>query len=503
MLLCVSVSCISVKNYNKKLETPISPKHLKADVDFTAHQLEKLHPKLYWYISKEKLHYKFDSLKSTLNKPLTPQQFYFKFQPVITNIREGHLRLNMPMKRLTKKEVKNLKYQKGLFSPYNYVVHDRHLYISENKDQNPDVKIGMEILSIGNQSVVDLLGKYRHLSNSDGFNTTFIKYWLAKNWANYYTAEYGLLDSVKLVTRENNLAKNFFIKRKRITPEQKKLDDQAIKVKEKENKNQDYDDLKNAYNRQLSFLKMDSSVAYMKIRSFSGTRSKQFYKEAFAQLNRAKTPYLILDIRDNFGGSLKEINNLYSYLAEKKGRFIKDIEVTSSHSIYEADYFVGAPKMFYPFLAVGYPFYMLQLALANKTEDGKHIIKTKYGVKHLKANHYTGKVYVLINGGSFSAASILPAKLKGDKRAYLVGEETGGANDGTVAGRSSTKTLPYSKIKIPIGLMLIQPAIKLSGLKRGVFPDKEILPTLAEILAKKDVQKDWILAQIESELSKK
>ena len=46
------VSCISVEQYNKNLETPIEAEHLKKDVDFAYKKLEKLHPKLFWYITK-------------------------------------------------------------------------------------------------------------------------------------------------------------------------------------------------------------------------------------------------------------------------------------------------------------------------------------------------------------------------------------------------------------------------------------------------------------------
>ena len=80
-----------------------------------------------------------------------------------------------------------------------------------------------------------------------------------------------------------------------------------------------------------------------------------------------------------------------------------------------------------------------------------------------------------------------------------MGEETGGANDGTVAGRYSTEKLKNSKLYLPIGLMLIQPNIKFTNTKKGVVPDKEIIPTLEEILQKKDVQLDWAMAEINKE----
>lgn len=78
----------------------------------------------------------------------------------------------------------------------------------------------------------------------------------------------------------------------------------------------------------------------------------------------------------------------------------------------------------------------------------------------------------------------------------IIGEETGGDNDGTVAGRYSTKKLPNSKLTLPIGLMLIQPNIEFTHTKKGVVPDVEIIPTLQEVLQKKDVQLDWAMNDI-------
>ena len=88
-LLFIISSCVSVKKHNEKLEIPISVEHLKKDIDFAHQKLEKLHPKLYWYISKEDLNHQFDSLKTTINKPLKPNEFYQKLAPIIANIKEG------------------------------------------------------------------------------------------------------------------------------------------------------------------------------------------------------------------------------------------------------------------------------------------------------------------------------------------------------------------------------------------------------------------------------
>jgi hypothetical protein len=62
-----------------------------------------------------------------------------------------------------------------------------------------------------------------------------------------------------------------------------------------------------------------------------------------------------------------------------------------------------------------------------------------------------------------------------------VGEETGGAF-GTVAGIYACRRTTHSELKIRIGLMMMAPHHKTEIKGRGIFPDKEIIPTLEDRL---------------------
>ena len=493
----ILASCTSVKEYNKKLEEPIPIVKLKKDVDFANKKLQKFHPNLYWYITKNQLDYKFDSLKQTIKQPLKPSEFYLKLAPIIADVREGHLRLVPLEKKLTKKETKKLKNQKGLLSRFNYVIQDNHLYLKDNAENVGNLKVGTELLKINDVPVAEILNKYRPLVTSDGYNTTYQKYSLARRFNTYFTLEYGILDSVKIETKLKDSIQTLVLKRETKTKTEKKKEKQDQKLTQ-EKKTKGYNPITKSFNRNLQFLAKDSSVAYIKIKSFSGTYSKKFYKETFATLKKAKTKYLIIDIRDNLGGSLAEINNLYTYFAKEKFKFIKDIEVSSRTSILSTDYLSNFPTFTKPLGVISYPLYMMFSVISTKKKDGKFYIKDLFPSKKPKTNAYKGETYVLINGSSFSASSVISAKLKADHLATIVGEETGGANDGTVAGIYTTQKLPNSKMKLPIGLFLIQPNIEFSNTMKGVTPNVEIIPTLEEILQKKDVQLNWILNDISS-----
>lgn len=222
LLVVLFTSCVSVKKHNEKLQIPLGVEELRKDVDFANTKLQQLHPNLYWYISKEKLDYKFDSLRTTITKPLKPNEFYRKLAPVISQVREGHLRLVAADKRLTKKEIKNLKKQKGLLSRYNFVLDDDQIFVLDNADKIPNMQVGTVILRIKDIPVKDLLEKYRPFVNSDGFNTTFQKYILARRWPSYFTAEYGIMDSVKVETKLRDEIKTFYLRREKISTEEKK-----------------------------------------------------------------------------------------------------------------------------------------------------------------------------------------------------------------------------------------------------------------------------------------
>ncbi|QYS92512.1 hypothetical protein JJC04_08430 [Flavobacterium covae] len=110
-----------------------------------------------------------------------------------------------------------------------------------------------------------------------------------------------------------------------------------------------------------------------------------------------------------------------------------------------------------------------------------------------KDNNYQGKLYVLINGGSFSASSVISANLQNINRGIFLGEETGGAFNSTVAGTLPVLTLPYSKLKFRVGMMEIG-VVKKSAIKgRGVMPQVTIISKKEDYQNNWDAELQWIL----------
>jgi C-terminal processing protease CtpA/Prc len=89
--------------------------------------------------------------------------------------------------------------------------------------------------------------------------------------------------------------------------------------------------------------------------------------------------------------------------------------------------------------------------------------------------------------------------LKGTNRAYFVGEETGGAYNGTVAAQMPLVTLPNSKVNMRVGLAVVAAFEKSDVEGRGVFPDKVIIPTVEDRIKKVDPELNWIIDDIKRE----
>lgn len=481
-------SCSSVTNREQQERLVIPPDQLKKDIDYAYGKLKEMHPQLYRYTTRKDLDRRIDSLKQTIDTPLTPVQFYFKLQPVITTIREGHLSLTIPFDKL-KKDF----HGKKLFNYFKYYIKGDHMYIVENKDSIHHIKPGTEILSINDVPITSYINRYKKLISSDGQNTTFTPYYLKDTFFYFFSMENGFLDQVKLETLYSNKKQTYILEREK----QNEVEREKSRSQTTDNKG----GLHCSTNRNFQFLDHDNSIAYISIKKFSDNNSDKFYKETFERIKEAKSSYLILDIRNNYGGSLQEINNLYSYLVSEPFTLIKPSRLNSGFTPLKTNYFKKSTPLEYALKGITYPtYFFLKTLHTYKGKDGKFYYKIKADkVTQPNKNAFNGKIYVLINGGSYSASSIISSKLKFDKKATLVGEETGGANDGTVAGFYSYQILPNSKLTLPIGLLLVNPNITLTNSLRGVIPDIPISETLQDIINKNDVQLNWIKDEIVKE----
>lgn len=521
-ILCF-LSCISVKKHNARLGVLHSPEALQKDVDYAYRKLKKLHPRLYQFVSKETLDRKFDSLKTSLDSPMDSKHFYEKLSPVISEVRQGHISSNFPGKRYTRKEIKALNKLKLDFNDLDFEYVEDALWISNTRGKDSSI-VGSEVLSIDDKAIADVFKAYKKTFSSDGYNTTFQDRFLAFRFSQLYRKHQGYLDSVSLKLRKSD---SVFIKqykrypkdsldlaatikdslamalgdtlapKKKLTKAARKLKKKQHRAKRKYNQKRGYIASRKHYNRNLEFLDTTGQTAYMQIRSWTNGPYKKFYEESFAKIDSAGTKTLILDLRDNTGGRLDEIQDFYGYLVDKEYQFVNRAETNTRLPYFKGFFSPNETIVGGAIKGVLTPFLVVHNLLRSSKKDGKLVFKYKSSkIKQPYPHNFKGKLYVLINGNSFSASSILSTNLHATQRAVFVGEETGGGYNGTVAGHYKTIQLPNTKVRVRFGLMHIEAPYYSDQKGRGIPADHRIQPTAADRSQGIDPELEWILEDI-------
>jgi hypothetical protein len=480
IVLVTLASCNSIKKYNEQIGSLHAVEDLHSDVDKVYKQLQKHHPKLYQYTTKEVLDFKFDSLKKTINQPINSRQFFKKIAPVVAHVKQGHVSVSSANKRFTKKERKQILKKKFEFYDLDFEYLQNKLWVVNTRGKDSSF-IGAEVVKVEDELVSDLLNEYKTQFASDGYNNTLHNRSVGRYFSRYYYKDKGFIDSLKITFKHNDsiFDKTFKrilkkekkpkndsinnsikkVKSKKLTKTEKLLKRLAKKKRKKYNKKHGYISKTKTYTRNFNFIGQDSAVGVMKIRGFGNGNYKKFYKESFAKLDSAKTKYFILDLRNNGGGRISEIDKLYSYLTDKDYQFITPSEVNSRIPFLKGFMTNTTSNGLKILGGIFSPFVIAQNLIKVKKKDGKLYYKFKQSkVKESNPLSFKGNMYVLINGNSFSASSIISTHLKAKKRAVFVGEETGGAYNGTVAGIYKIYQMPASKLKIRIGLMQIENA---------------------------------------------
>ncbi|MEG0187493.1 MAG: S41 family peptidase, partial [Algoriella sp.] len=365
----------------------------------------------------------------------------------------------------------------------------------------------------------------------DGYISTGDKYMYAGGYLRFLNNQIGLVDSVDITFTKNNTVftqtmKREFSKKKdkksiksvkndsipekkvekvakiKLSKEDKKRKKELEKHKSDIKKYFVYNKSKNDYQRELIFPnKEDSTTVILNIKSFSISHGKEAYPFVFDSIQKLNVKNLILDIRNNGGGYAKDINYLYSFLTSREGKqtvMADEMKINSRFSLvknYFNQFGIVGNTITLPYSLYTYTKTLLK---THKAEDGYFYRSTNKKDYIEQPNKYKGNLYVLTNGSSYSATSVISSALQNEGKAIFVGEETGGDYNGTVAGSMKIYELKNSKLKLLYGLIDFKPNTSRELIGRGVMPNIPISMTFDDILNKKDPQLDWILNDIKS-----
>jgi hypothetical protein len=236
-----------------------------------------------------------------------------------------------------------------------------------------------------------------------------------------------------------------------------------------------------------SLAMLDDTTARFTIRSFVNYRipisADSVYAEHFAELRRRGVRHLIIDLRENGGGSDDASNGLLPYLIDRPlqpTRSVRRRTIRIDSTLSAAfDTWGDRRAIFTP-----------DESLFEQRPDGWYSERNVIGEVVPFRDAFAGRVSVLIGRHNSSGATMLLAVLQevGARTAKvrLVGEETGGSAEGPTAGQILFLKLPNSgmRIRIPLKRSDVNVSNAVAGM--GVFPDVDGTETLSDFRARVD-----------------
>ncbi len=223
----------------------------------------------------------------------------------------------------------------------------------------------------------------------------------------------------------------------------------------------------------VAVLRIGTFVAYRK-----AIKPADIYRPLFERLAAEKTQTLILDLRDNGGGSDDAAIDLARFLlansfsVESKAwvRTYRFGDLTDKLETWDRSV-LSMPEEAFKNLGNGY--FEVQAPPSQPLEPLEPA--------------FTGRVIVLCGPANASGATLFLAGLRERREVTLIGEPTGGSAEGPTAGIMLFLPLPNTGIKVRIPAIRSVTGIRSANPGGGLDPDVIVRPTLSDVLAGRDV----------------
>lgn len=374
LIFGVFLSCRNKSNSaQNKSEQPIynfqkfSKQELKEDLIFLFNKLDSTHYNLYHKHSKNEFKNKHNQLVNTLPDSMNLFEFYYHTLPMYDMLEDAHSHLIFPFHYTTEYES-----QGGKFIPLEVEIEDGHIYIKKNHSQE-HIPLYSEIISINNISSSKIIISLSTLINNE-----------RKTSENKYMSHFFDRTLFPLF----GFDKHYEVQIKTPSGETHSINLTGISS-----------DLFHAKKEPFySFYSIGDSIGVIDINLCEG-RDKfgAFCDSVFNLLKKKNTPNLIIDIRNNGGGSTFHGDTLLTYITNKNFTQYGPVKVKNS-------------------------------IMVNMESDSIHFeeFESPTEINYDNPLLFCGDIYMVANQNSFSSATMLAATFKCYNIGTLIGKETGG-----------------------------------------------------------------------------
>lgn len=504
--ITIILGCLFAFVQNVSAQNNLPPKTLtfaqqQEDFKIFRGSINEIFVGLNWFISEKELNDLFDKTYNSLTENTRTEDYYLKLRYIMASIRHGHSVISLPQENGVNYRLGALAKSKKFF-PFTIRILNNRVFIAVNESSNEKLTAGTEILSINGESVGKIIEKMLPLMLSNGQNKTF----KIGNLENYYQFHY-------LYNLMNPNVERFKIEA--IPYGSKKKQAFEIEGELPQTISERYEKITGKaigeYINLLQYRVLDdkNKIAYVKLGSFySGLAKdyKQFLDKTFSAIKQSGIKHLIVDVRQNEGGgegfwqmaytyttgnSLTEGDGLLSVRGDKFS-YLKYVENPSP----ELTAFVNNPS-----------------DIIDKTVDGRFRLKPQFKSQDDAVNYpappnaFSGKLYILADGMTFSAGTAYIGKVNYELRkkgqfVKFIGEEPGDDFNAGVGsgGATADVVLPNSKIKVNIPL-LGGDDVPYANKEKVTIPDYRVLPTAKDLANGTDAELNFTIDLIKKKFS--
>lgn len=370
----------------------------------------------------------------------------------------------------------------GYFLPFSCFTQDDKIYI--HHDWEEKIPRGSEFIAVNGVSASKLYELSLKYACTEGEATSSHKR-IADAIITLITSLYADVDSsntIDVINFETNEIETFTLKgyTKKEYANAKKLRSEM-----KENKILDIE-----FNE-------DNTRAILKVGTFAPPNSRyyrRYIKHAFEDIVELNCDTVILDLRDNGGGSSSWVEYLYSFLDEKGHNTPSNVIAKNSELA------IKRGKI----LTRGFSKFILR-NFFKKNEDVASFLgvidlpfgqlDTTYFLERTiqkKELIFQGECFLLINGLTASAGVDFTNTFKKNKRGIVVGEACLGPVSGTW-GNPAIYTLPNSKLRVSIATIRYNYDNSFLYSPNAIEPDFSIYPTPKGVNEKRDEVLEFVI----------
>lgn len=454
LILCLFSCATGKKGYSPSKK--YSQQQLQEDYSLLRKILEQKHPSLYWYTSKDSMDNYFVKYYNDIKDSMTEQQFGWKIlAPLTDKIHCGHTSFGMS------RAYNNWAAGKRFPSfPLFMKFWNDTMVVTANLNRGDSVlRRGTLIKSVNGMNNATLKNIMFDYMTEDGCadNVNYLR--LSSNFPYYHRNIFGLSKkyTVQYVDSLGNVKTT-------IIPLFELRKDSTKKIKPVEPVNKDKRESRKKQLLDMRSLAIDTTnnTAIITLNTFSSGRLRKFYRQTFRYIRKTGITNVVLDLRSNGGGRINLSTLLTKYVSRKNFK-VADTSFAVAKSLrpytrYVKNGFVNNLGLFF---------------LTKKNKDGLyhfgHWERKVYKPK--TKNNFSGNLYVLINGSTFSASAIFCNAVKGQPGVVLAGEEAGGGWYGNNGILIPDIILPNTHLRVRLPLFRLVQFDHVAKDGRGVVPD--------------------------------